>query len=267
MNSLSLAKKIRINALHLVHKTKASHIGSCFSIADLLAVFYLKILRIDSKNADSADRDRFIISKGHAAAVVYSVLAEFSFFPKRWLDTYCVDGSHLTGHVSHSVPGVEVSTGSLGHGLSIGCGLALAGKKSSPFFRVFVLLSDGELDEGSNWEAILFAPQHQLDNLTVIIDHNKLQGIGAVQQIIDLNPLADKFIACNWAVKEIDGHNHNEIIKTMQSLPFERNKPSAIIAHTVKGKGVSFMENKLEWHYRSPDEQELNRAIQEIEKE
>ncbi len=138
MNSLSLAKKIRINALHLVHKTKASHIGSCFSIADLLAVLYLKILRVDSKNADSSDRDRFIISKGHAAAVVYSVLAELSFFPKRWLDTYCADGSHLTGHVSHLVPGVEVSTGSLGHGLSIGCGLALAGKKNSPFFRVFV---------------------------------------------------------------------------------------------------------------------------------
>jgi transketolase len=167
-------------------------------------------------------------------------------------------------HVSHKVPGVEFSTGSLGHGLPFGCGKALAAKRRSHTWRVFVVLSDGELDEGSSWEAILFAPQHHLDNLVAIVDYNKIQSLGNVKEVLDLDPLAEKFRAFRWAVKEVDGHDHDAIRAVLQSLPFEPGKPSCLIAHTVKGKGVSFMENKLLWHYRSPDAAQLQQALNEI---
>ncbi|MDQ2100461.1 MAG: transketolase [Tychonema bourrellyi B0820] len=170
-----LASSIRSHTLKMVHRANASHIGSCLSMADLLAVLYGQILKIDPDNPNLPERDRFILSKGHATAILYAVLAERGFFPLEWLETYCQDGSLLTGHVSHEVPGVEVSTGSLGHGLPIGCGMALAAKRDGESHRVFVLLSDGELDEGSNWEAILFAGHHQLDNLVAIVDYNKIQ--------------------------------------------------------------------------------------------
>jgi transketolase len=263
--SVLLAQSIRTHTLHMVHRSNASHVGSCFSMADLLAVLYEKILRIDSANPDWSERDRFILSKGHSAAILYATLAECGFFPKEWLDTYCQDGSKLTGHVSHHVPGVEVSTGSLGHGLPIGCGMAIAGKRGSQSYRVFVILSDGELDEGSNWEAFLFAPHHQLDNLVVIIDYNKIQSFGTIKEILDLDPLADKFRAFNWSVREIDGHNLTEIEDTLSQVPLEANKPTCIIAHTIKGKGVSFMENQLAWHYKSPNQDQLKQAIAELE--
>jgi transketolase len=235
-------------------------------MADLLAVLYSRVLRLDPSRPSWLDRDRFILSKGHGAAIAYAVLAELGFFPVEWLDTYFQDGSNLAGHVnSHRVPGVEVSTGSLGHGLPIGCGIALAGKRESQPYRVFVLLSDGEMDEGSNWEAILFAPQHRLDNLVAIVDYNKIQSFGTVQDVLDLDPLADKWRAFRWTLREIDGHNHQEIEDTLAKVPFEPGKPSAIIAHTVKGKGVSFMENRLEWHYKSPNEQQLAEALAELE--
>jgi transketolase len=267
MNGVSLlARRIRAHALQMVHKTNASHIGSCLSMADLLAVLYSNILCVNPAYPKWAERDRFILSKGHGAAILYAVLAERGFFPKERLDTYCQDGSALAGHAtSHGIPGVEVSTGSLGHGLPIGCGMALAGKRENKPCRVFVLLSDGELDEGSNWEAILFAPQHQLDNLIAIVDYNKIQSFGAVSEVMELAPLVDKWRAFRWAVREIDGHDHAQIESVLKSVPFEPGKPSVIIAHTVKGKGISFMENQLAWHYKSPNVEQLAQALAELE--
>jgi transketolase len=233
-------------------------------MADILAVLYDCVLRHQPDVPHWPDRDRFILSKGHGAAILYATLAECGFFPKAWLDKYAQDGSLLLGHVSHHVPGVELSTGSLGHGLPVGCGMALAGKREGRPYRVFVLLSDGELDEGSNWEAILFAPQHHLDNLVAIVDYNKIQSFGNVKEVLDLDPLADKWRAFRWAVREIDGHDHAQIEHALLGVPFEPGKPSVIVAHTVKGKGVSFMENQLAWHYRSPNAEELAQALCEL---
>jgi transketolase len=256
-----LAAAIRRHALNMVHRANASHIGSCLSVADLLAVLYGCVLRVDPKCPKWPGRDRFILSKGHAAAALYAVLAECGFFPIQWLDTYCQEGSALIGHVSHHVPGVEASTGSLGHGLPISCGIALAGNRGDSSYRVFVLLGDGECDEGSNWEAALFAAHHQLENLVAIIDYNKLQGFGATKDVLNLDPLADKWKAFNWAVREIDGHDLNEVHDAMTKTPIERGRPTVIIAHTVKGKGVAFMENQLAWHYKSPSVEQLRQAL------
>ncbi len=260
-----LARTIRAHALRMTHQSNASHIGTCLSMADLLAVLYSETLRLDPVRPDWPERDRFILSKGHGAAILYAVLAERGFFPQEWLDTYYQNGSTLGGHTtSHGVPGVEVSTGSLGHGLPIGCGMALANKRENKLCRVFVMLSDGELDEGSNWEAILFAPQHQLDNLVAIVDYNKIQSFGAVSEVMELAPLADKWRAFRWAVREVDGHNYEQIESVLNDVPFEPGKPSVVIAHTVKGKGVSFMENQLTWHYRSPNAEQLAQALAEL---
>ena len=261
----SLAKLIRADALRMVSQAGSSHIGSCLSIADLLAVLYGKILHIDPNNPSWTERDRFILSKGHAAAVYYGVLAECGFFPKQWLDDYCKDSAPLGGHVtSHGVPGVELSTGSLGHGLPVGCGMALAGKRENRPYRVFVLLSDGELDEGSNWEAILFAPHHKLDNLVVIVDYNKIQSFGSVAEVLDLGSLNEKWRAFGWSVHEVDGHDHIVIAQTLENLQTGTGKPNVVIAHTIKGKGISFMEDKLEWHYKSPNKEQLDLALSEL---
>ena len=243
-----LARRIRAHALRMVHRVDSSHIGSCLSMADLLAVLYGSVLRLEPARPDWPDRDRFILSKGHGAAILYAVLAERGFLDQTELDTFCMDGSRLTGLVSHQVPGVELSTGSLGHGLSVGCGMALAGKRSGQRYRIFVLLSDGELDEGSNWEPILFAPHHGLDNVVAIVDYNRIQSFGTTAEVLDLDPLPDKWRACKWAVREIDGHDHAQIAAALTAAPFEPGRPSVIIAHTVKGKGVSFMEDRLAWH-------------------
>jgi transketolase len=263
----SLAKAIREHALRMAHRARSSHVGSCLSAADILAVLYGKVLRVDPKRPDWPERDRFILSKGHAAAALYAVLAERGFFPVDRLETYCQDGSSLLGHVTTGVPGVEVSTGSLGHGLPIACGMALAAKRRKLPWRVFTLLSDGELDEGSNWEAILFAPHHRLDNLTAIVDFNKIQSFGTVKEVLDLDPLAEKWRAFRWGVREIDGHDLGQVEQTLAQLPFEAGKPSVVIAHTVKGKGVSFMEGQLAWHYKSPTPEQLAQALAELESE
>lgn len=181
------------------------------------------------------------------------------------LETYGQDGSRLMLHASHKVPGVEISTGSLGHALSIGCGKAIAAKRKNNSWKIFVVLSDGELDEGSNWEAILFAPQHKLDNIVAIVDYNKIQSFGSVAEVLELEPLAEKFKAFRWAVKEIDGHDHASICSAMSSVPFEKGKPSCLIAHTVKGKQVDYMENQLKWHYSSPDQEQLKSALAQIQ--
>lgn len=260
-----LARVIRTHALRMVHKTQASHIGSCLSMADILAVLYGRTLRVNPGLPAWPERDRFILSKGHAVAILYAVLAECGFFPPGHLATYCQKGSNLAAHAtSHGVPGIEMSTGSLGHGLSVGCGMALAGQREAKPYRVFILLSDGEMDEGSNWEAILFAPQHHLDNLVAIVDYNKIQSFGTVKEVLELDSLADKWRSFRWAVREIDGHNHAQIEQALGSVPFEPGKPSVIIAHTIKGKGVSFMENRLAWHYKSPDAEQLAEALKEL---
>jgi transketolase len=266
LNELAgMARNIRAHALRMVHRAKGSHIGSCFSLADLLAVLYGAALRIDPEQPDWEDRDRLLVSKGHSAAIVYATLAERGFFPVDWLQTYCTDGARLAGHVTHhGVPGVEVSSGSLGHGLSFACGMALAGKRQGRPYRTFVVLSDGECDEGSIWEAALFAPQHRLDNLIAVIDYNKIQSFGSVKEVLELEPFADKWRAFGWAVREIDGHDLGQIRDAFAAVPFEAGRPSAVLAHTVKGKGVSFMEGRLAWHYQSPTADQLAQALQEL---
>jgi transketolase len=264
--SAALAARIRERSLRMVYRARASHIGSSLSMADLLAVLYSGVLRVDPKRPGWPGRDRLLVSKGHAAAALYAVLAETGFFPVEELDTYCEDGSRLLGHVSHHVPGVELSTGSLGHGLPVGGGLALAAKKDAAPWRVYVLLSDGELDEGSVWEQALLAPQLGLDNLVAIIDYNKIQSFGSTAAVADLEPLAAKWRAFRWGVRECDGHDHSAIESALRDLPYEPGRPSVLIAHTIKGKGVSFMEGELAWHYRSPDLAQLARALEELER-
>lgn len=260
------ARTLRTHAVRMVAQTHTSHIGTCFSMGDLLACLYGGILRVDPKKPQWADRDRFILSKGHGVAILYAALAERGFFPVADLAKYAQDGSPLTSHPNHLVPGVEFSTGSLGHGLPVGCGLALAAQRGGQAWRTIVLMSDGELDEGSNWEAFLFAAHHRLDNLIAIVDYNKIQSLGRVSEVMGLEPLTDKFRAFRWSVREIDGHDHAAIHAAVQSAPWETGKPSIVVAHTVKGKGVSFMEDKLLWHYRSPDAGELARALEELER-
>jgi transketolase len=262
--SLKLAREIRAEAIKMVARAKAAHIGGALSMADLLAVLYGEILRVRPEQPDWPERDRFILSKGHSCTAVYATLALRGFFPVAELQTYGQDGSRLMSHISHKVPGVEFSTGSLGHGLPFGCGKALAAKRQKKNWRVFVMLSDGELDEGSNWEAILFAPHHRLDNLVAIVDYNEIQSLGSVKEVLDLHPLTEKFRAFNWTVKEIDGHNHGEIRAALNSLPWEAGKPNCLVAHTVKGKGVDFMEDKLLWHYKLPDANQVKQALGQL---
>ncbi len=265
-NPATLAKEVRRAVLGMVHRANASHVGGCFSMADILAVLYGGWLRVRPDDPAWADRDRLVVSKGHAAAAVYAVLSKVGFFPDSWLDGYCEDGQPLAGHVSSTgVPGVEVSTGSLGHGLSIGCGLAMGAQRTCPESRTVVILSDGELDEGSIWEAALFAGHHKLGQLTAIIDFNKIQSFGAVTDVLCLDPLADKWRAANWDVQEIDGHDHTAIAAALADGGRSTRAPRALIAHTVKGKGVSFMENDLAWHYKSPDTAQLAAALAELD--
>jgi transketolase len=261
-----LARRIRYHTLKMVYRAKSSHVGTCFSTAELLAMLYGRVLHVDPTRPDWPDRDRFILSKGHGCAAVYAVLAECGFFSVEWLDTFYQDGSPLVGHITHTnVPGVEASTGSLGHGLSIACGMALAAKRDGKSYRIFAMLSDGECDEGSTWEAVLFAGHHHLDNLVAIVDYNKIQSLGRVEEVLDLEPLGDKWRAFKWAVREINGHDLGDMEMAFTSLPFQAGSPSCIIAHTVKGKGVSFMEDRLLWHYRAPDAEEYSRALAELE--
>jgi transketolase len=259
----SLAKRIRKNALVMVHRAKASHIASALSITDVLAVLYGHVMKFDPSAANYMDRDRFILSKGHACVAVYSTLAEVGLIPKEQLETYGDDFSWLMNHISHKVTGVEFSTGSLGHGLPFGVGKALAAKARGSSWRTYVLLSDGEMDEGANWEALMFAAHHRLANLTAIIDYNKLQSLDTVANTLGLEPLVDKLKAFGCTVHEIDGHDHRQIIEALSTLP--NGKPTVIVAHTTKGKGVSFMENKVEWHYKNPNDEQLAKALAELE--
>ena len=259
-----LARAIRRDALEMVARAGASHIGSALSIADIVAVLYGHVLRIDPARPDWAQRDRFVLSKGHACVAVYAALAETGFFPVAELDRYGADGSDLMTHVNARVPGVEFSTGALGHGLPFGVGKALAAKRRGLAWRTFVLLSDGEMDEGSNWEALMFAAHHKLDNLVAIIDYNKLQSLGSVAATLGLEPLVAKLEAFGWAVREVDGHDHAALADALDGAPWKAGKPSIVVAHTVKGKGVSFMEGEVAWHYRTPPPELLARALAEV---
>lgn len=246
---------------------KSSHVGAVLSMADILAVLYNDIMHINPENPKWDDRDRFILSKGHAGAGVYAVLAEKKFFSTELLKTHYQNGSLLSGHVSHKgIPGVEVSTGSLGHGLSIGAGMAYAAKIDEKKFTTFVLLSDGECDEGSTWEAVLFAAHHQLKNLVAIVDYNKIQSLDFVKNTLGLEPFTDKWESFGWQVKTADGHNIDELTGLFQELiSSDDDRPKCIIANTIKGKGISFMENTVLWHYRSPQGDEYESAIKELE--
>ncbi len=261
-----LSNTIRIHALKMTSKGGSSHIASVFSIADIIAVLYENILLFDSKNPKMVNRDRFILSKGHAGAGVYAVLAEKKFFSTDELSNHYQNGSNLSGHISHkNIPGVEISTGSLGHGLPISVGIALAAKLNKQNHKVFVLISDGECDEGSNWEASLFAAHHELDNLTVIIDRNNLQSIKSTEETLKIEPLKDKWNSFGWHVDEVDGHNITALNHVLSKDHCTPKKPKCVIAKTIKGKGVSFMENNNLWHYRSPQDKEFNDALNELE--
>jgi transketolase len=265
-SSVAFANRIRRRVLEMICRAKSSHIGSVFSVVDVLAVLYDQILHVDPVRPDWRERDRFILSKGHACAGLYAALAERGFFPESWLEEFFADGGRLAGHATHwGVPGVEVSSGSLGHGLSLGCGMAVAGKHDGLGYRVFVLLSDGECDEGSTWEAALFAPHHGLDNLVAIVDYNKIQSFGRVADVLNLDPFAAKWESFGWSVCEIDGHDHAQIANSLSRIPHSNGRPTCIVAHTVKGKGVSFMEDKVLWHYRCPDSEERRLAFAELE--
>ena len=259
-----LSDNIRLHAINMTSLGGSSHVGSILSIADILAVLYGSILNYKSNSPRWKDRDRFILSKGHAGAGVYAALAESGFMSMDRLKTHYQDGSDLSGHVSHKgIPGVEFSTGSLGHGLPVATGMALAAKINNKSHKVYVLMSDGECDEGSNWEAALFAPHHKLDNLVVIIDRNKLQSIHSTEDTLGLEPFVDKWQAFGWNVIEVDGHNHEQLLSACGSKVV--GKPLCIVANTIKGKGVSFMENQVLWHYRSPQGEEYDAAINELE--
>ena len=259
-----LANAIRGDVLEMVHRARASHVGSSLSVADILAVLYGRVLRHRPAEPSWPERDRLILSKGHAAAAGYAVLARTGYFPVALLDTYCANGSPLAGHLTASAgaPGVELSTGSLGHGLPVGVGMALHAKRSGAGHRTFVVISDGECDEGTTWEAALFAAHHKLSNLFAIVDYNGIQSLGRVEEVLGLEPLVDKWRAFGWDVHELDGHDHpalDSVLGTADPL-----RPRAVIAHTVKGKGVSFMEDQLLWHYRSPDDEQLADALEQL---
>jgi transketolase len=264
MTSQQLANAIRRSALHMVHKANASHIGSCLSITDIVAVLYADFLRIEPKEPNNPGRDRFILSKGHAGVAIYAALAHRGFFNVDQLEDYGKDGSQLMAHISHKIQGVEFSTGSLGHGLPFGVGKAKSLQMLKSQSRVVVLLSDGELDEGSNWEAMMFAAHHKLSNLMAIVDYNKLQSLTSIEKTLGLEPLRAKFEAFGWNCIEVQGHDHSAILEALQR-PTAFEQPKMILAHTTKGKGVSYMENQVAWHYRSPNAELLAQALSELE--
>jgi transketolase len=261
----SLALAIRRSTLRMTSAAGTSHIASMFSIADIVAVLYGEVMNVDAAKPTDPDRDRFILSKGHAGAAIYAALAEIGFLDKQLLETYCANGSILSGHVSHlGVPGIELSTGSLGHGLGIACGMAYSGRLARRASRYFNLLSDGECDEGSNWEAILFAGHHRLGRLTAIIDYNKIQSLASCEDTLGLEPFVDKWRSFRWSAEEVDGHDHKAMTKLLSRDSDPVGEPRCVIAHTTKGKGVSFMENTVLWHYRCAKGEEFDRAWAEL---
>lgn len=261
-----IAREIRKGVLQLSFTSRSSHIGSAFSIVEILTALYFRSLRNDPGESEASERDRFILSKGHACTALYVALARRGYISGDLLSRFGVDGGSLEHHPTRDVTrGIEASTGSLGHGLSIGSGMALAAKQSGKRYRVFVLLSDGEMNAGPVWEAALFSAHHKLDNMIAVVDYNGMQALGNTREVLELDPLADKWKAFGWCPREVNGHDIRQILQAFEEVPFLPPRPSVIIAKTVKGKGVSFMENELLWHYRIPDEEEYRKAIEELE--
>jgi len=259
-----VCKEIRKKILYMHFYAHASHIGSSYSIVEILYTLYFKVMNISPDNIHDKSRDRFLLSKGHSCSALYAVLCMKGFFPDQYLNEFETNGGKLPGHVDKdAAPGIECSSGSLGHGLSVGTGMALNNKLSNLQGRIFVLMGDGECDEGSVWEAAMLASQKKLNNLTVIIDKNNLQGFGSTKDILEQDTLKERFVSFGWDVYEVDGHNIEELEKV---FAVSCKKPKAVIAHTIKGKGVSFMENKLEWHYKSPNKEQYLEALAELER-
>lgn len=261
-----ISAELRAQVIGLSHRAKTPHLGSSLSCLDLLVALYWDFLRIDPKKAGSPDRDRFILSKGHAAPALYVTLCERGFFPRKLLDEYGNDGAALAEQPApNCAPGVEWATGSLGHGLSVGVGMALAARIQKRDYRIVVLLSDGECNEGSVWEAAMFAAAQKLGSLTVLVDYNKWQATGRSEEVMALAPLRDKWEAFGWESYEVDGHDLAEIRTALACAELPgRTKPLAIVAHTIKGRGVSFMEDDNNWHYRIPNAEELAAAREEL---
>jgi len=257
-----LVKKIRKTSLEMVTRAGASHIGSALSIADILAVLYSDIMEFDPADQDCIYRDRLILSKGHACVSLYAVLHHVGMISKEEILTYGQDFSNLMSHISHKANGVEFSTGALGHGLPFGLGKAIASKVKGEKWRTFVIVGDGEMQEGSNWEAIMFAAHHNVKNLTLIIDANNLQSLTSVDKTLAIEPLQQKIEAFGWECSDIDGHDHLKIAETLSK---STSKPHCVIARTIKGKGVSYMENQVAWHYKCPNVEELEIALTEID--
>jgi len=261
------ARSIRKTIIDISYRAGTPHIGSALSCVDILVTMYWGCLRIDAKNPCDSDRDRMLFSKGHAATALYATLAERGFFSSEVLDTYAVAGKSLPEHPSPGcAPGIEIASGSLGHGLSIGLGVALSGKIQGRGYRVYVVMSDGECNEGSVWEAAMLAPALEIENLVAIIDFNRWQATGRSETVTALSPLRDKWTAFGWTAFDVDGHDLNALETAFKEASKATRRPTAIIAHTIKGKGVSFMEDDNNWHYRIPDHSEYEMAMKELER-
>jgi transketolase len=259
------ARQVRRNVWRALRAGGGGHAGGSLSAADILAALYFYRLRVRPGEPDWPDRDRFVLSKGHANAALGAVLAQAGFIEDAVLDRFYGFESPFGMHPDIKVAGVEMCTGALGHGLAVAMGMALGARIQKKRFHTFVMLGDGELHEGSNWEAAMAASHYRLANLTAIIDHNKISQSGRVAEIIDVDPLADKWRAFGWEVREIDGHDMTEVVGALDTLPFHQDRPSALIAHTVKGKGVSFAENTYLWHSNNVNDEILARALAELE--
>jgi transketolase len=263
-----IAKRVRREIVTMIGEAKSGHPGGSLSATEILTTLYFNVMRHDPANPSWADRDHFILSKGHAAPVLYCMLAETGYTPLDQLKTLRKLGSIYQGHPDKRfIPALEASTGSLGVGLSVGLGYALAARLDGRPSRTYVVLGDGEIQEGQIWEAAMFGAYHKVDNLVAIVDYNKIQSFGTVKEVLDLEPLGEKWRAFGWGVREIDGHDLNAIEQAYAAVPFVPGRPSCIVAHTIKGKGVSYMEGKLLWHYRAPRGEDLETALREIDRE
>jgi len=268
MNEQALKLKsieYRKTVLTIIHRANAGHTGGSLSCVDILNVLYNRVMNVSPDNFNDPDYDRYIQSKGHSVEALYTLLADKGFFPREELDTLGQYRSHFIGHPTRKVPGVEQNTGALGHGLSVAVGMALAAKLDGRSYRVFTLLGDGELTEGSSWEAAMTAAHYKLDNLVAIVDRNGLQITGPTENVVALEPLEEKFSTFGFAVRMCNGNDVDDLVATLEQVPFEPGKPNLILAHTIKGKGVSFMENQVGWHHKVPTDEQLAQALAELE--
>lgn len=258
------AAQIRMDLLRMIHHAKTGHTGGSLSNTDILTALYYRVMNIDPANPKLPERDRFIASKGHSVESLWCILADLGFFPKQELDTFSQFGTRLIGHPNNKVPGIEMNTGALGHGLAISVGMALASKRDNERYRVFCLMGDGEQAEGSVWEAAMAGAHYKLDNLIAIIDRNRLQISGSTEDVMGLEPLEEKWASFGWHVVSINGNDMEQLLEAFEAVPFVNDKPTLIMANTVKGKGVSFAENAAHWHHRVPNDEELKQALAEL---